>query len=360
MKKNTSIDVALLLALAGQLTIDLERVIDFHNQQLRILKEKIDKMPRLSNLQRVRLAAHYNTIEKRLRVAQETIVTPRTLMRWHQRLIKEKWDYSQRSKQKRGRPQTAQDKMKMVIRMAKENQQLGYLDIANRMKNIGWEISYQTVRTILLSNGIEPAKQRSKRLGWKAFLERNWDSLYALDFTTVESNDNGYLNTHYLLFVIKISTREARFAGRTRHPVKAWVQQQIRNLSDPFDGFLKECTHIIMDNDSQLHPSVVKPLVDNGINIIRTPIKAPNCNTYIERFIQSFKREALSFVIPRSGGQIDEITRNYMIFYNQERNHQGLKGEIIHPKESIGNDIGDIKTRVRNTGSLKYYYRSAA
>jgi len=44
MKNEPSIDIVLILAMAGQMTIEIKRVIDFHNQQLRILKEKIGSM----------------------------------------------------------------------------------------------------------------------------------------------------------------------------------------------------------------------------------------------------------------------------------------------------------------------------
>ena len=248
----------------------------------------------------------------------------------------------------------------MVLQLAKENPLLGYLDIANRINNLGWDISYQTVRTILLDHGLEPSTQRSRRISWAQFLKRNWPSLYALDFTTVETNHRGALQTHYVLFVIKLSTREAHYVGHTRNPNKHWVQQQCRQLSDPDHGFLKDCSHLIMDNDSILHNNAIKPLRDIGITTVRTPIKAPNCNTYIERFIQSFKRDALSFIIPQSGRQLDTITKEYITFYNQERNHQGCNGHIINPQESIGSSSGVIHIRSRNGGSLNYYYRCAA
>ena len=360
MKNEPQLDVVIVLAMAGQLVIDYERVIDYHNKQLRILKDLIKSIPRLKNAQRIQLSAAYKIIARRLREAQETIVTPRTLLTWHQKLIADKWDYSHRAKRSGGRPRTKAEKIQMVLKMAEENPLLGYHDIENRMKNLGWEISYQTVRNILLGHGMEPSKERAKRLGWKQFSETNLDGLYALDFTTVEIQRNGRLETHFLLFVIHIKTRKACFAGRTRHPNKAWVQQILRNLSDPFDGFLKDCTHIIMDNDAQLHPNVVKPLKDIGIKIVRTPIKAPNCNALIERFIQSFKRDALSFTIPRSGSQLDSIAKEYITFYNQERNHQGINNKIIEPQETIGSAEGVINIRARNNGSLKYYYRCAA
>ena len=315
----------------------------------------------MSDDQRIRLAAQYRQIERKLKENLETLVTPRTLLRWYQKLIKEKWDYSDKAKRKVGRPRKHKEIVAMVLKMAKENPLLGYLDIANRIKNLGWDISYQTVRNILLAHGLEPSKQRTHRLNWEHFFKTNWNGLFALDFTTVEIlTDKNTIETHYLLFVIKLSTREAYYAGRTRYPHKGWVQNKLRHISNPFEGFLKDCTQIIMDNDGTLHPNVVKPLTDIGISVTYTPKKAPNCNAYIERFHQSFKRDALTFVIPRSGSQLDNIVREYMAFYNQERNHQGIDGKIINPKENIGTLEGDITIRARNNETLKYYYRCAA
>ena len=105
--------------------------------------------------------------------------------------------------------------------------------------------------------------------------------------------DRGKLETHYLLFVMKLSTREVCFAGRTRNPNRVWIQQVLRELSSPFDGFLRGCSHMIMDNDGLLQPSVVRPLVDVGIIVQRIPYRAPNCNAYIERFMLAYKQRLL-------------------------------------------------------------------
>ena len=49
-----------------------------------------------------------------------------------------------------------------------------------------------------------------------------------------------------------------------------------------------------------------------------------------------------------------------MEHYHSERNHQGLESRIIHPEESVGRSIGNIKKRSRLGGFLNYYYRDAA
>ena len=100
------------------------------------------------------------------------------------KLIKEKWMYPQNPRT--GRAQARQVKIKTVLRVANENPSLGYRVIANRMKNIGWEISYQTVRNILLGHGIDPAKQRASRLNWDQFFKTNWTGLFSWDFTAIK------------------------------------------------------------------------------------------------------------------------------------------------------------------------------
>jgi hypothetical protein len=44
-----------------------------------------------------------------------TIVTPDTLVRWHRRLIAEKWDYSDRREKKSGRPPTSEEIIQLVL-----------------------------------------------------------------------------------------------------------------------------------------------------------------------------------------------------------------------------------------------------
>ncbi|MFT5409177.1 MAG: putative transposase, partial [Verrucomicrobiales bacterium] len=68
----------------------------------------MDKMGRkrllLTDDQRRVLAAKGKALGRKVLMELTTIVTPDTILRWHRRLIKAKWDYSDRRKKAPGRP----------------------------------------------------------------------------------------------------------------------------------------------------------------------------------------------------------------------------------------------------------------
>ena len=57
-----------------------------------------------------------------------------------------------------------------------------------------------------------------------------------------------------------------------------------------------------------------------------------------------------------------QVLSNYVHHFHVERNHQG-KGYVIlfpRPEDRIGESTGQIQTRKRLGGLLKFYYRQAA
>ena len=68
---------------------------------------------------------------------------------------------------------------------------------------------------ILKSHGIEPAPSRKRQMTWSTFLKAHWNQLSAVDFTTIEIWTIGGLTTFYLLFAMRLATRQVHFAGCT-------------------------------------------------------------------------------------------------------------------------------------------------
>ena len=65
-------------------------------------------------------------------------------------------------------------------------------------------------------------------------------------------------------------------------------------------------------------------LAGAGVRVIRTPILAPNCNAYAERFLRSIKEECLNRMIPLGERPLLETIAKFVAHYHGERNHQGL------------------------------------
>ena len=81
-----------------------------------------------------------------------------------------------------------------------------------------------------------------------------------------------------------------------------------------------------------------------------------------ENRIRSVKTELLSKMILFGESSLRHSLENYVNHFHAERNHQG-KGNVIlfpEPEDRIGEISGDIKTRERLGGLLKFYYRDAA
>jgi putative transposase len=93
---------------------------------------------------------------------------------------------------------------------------------------------------------------------------------------------------------------------------------------------------------------------------ILTPPSSPNCNAHIERFIGSFKREVAGRLIFFGETYLRQSIDEYLVYYNCERNHQGLDSRIIEPVDEGGRETGKIRHRERLGGMLNYYYRDAA
>ena len=95
----------LLISLAGWLNQRQQDVIEYLQEENRVLREQLGgKRLRFNDDQRRRLAVGAKKLSWRLLHEVSTMVTPATLLAWHRRLIAEKYDGSKRRGP--GRPRT--------------------------------------------------------------------------------------------------------------------------------------------------------------------------------------------------------------------------------------------------------------
>jgi hypothetical protein len=111
----------------------------------------------------------------------------------------------------------------LLLRIAQENRSWGYDRIVGALANLGLTVSAQTVGNVLKRHGIAPAPERKTTTTWKEFIRTHLDVLVAIDFFTAEVWTLGGLVMSYVLFFIRLGTREVHVARVTPYPNQAWM-----------------------------------------------------------------------------------------------------------------------------------------
>jgi putative transposase len=125
------------------------------------------------------------------------------------------------------------------------------------------------------------------------------------------------------------------------------------------DGFLMRKRFLLLDRDPLYTSQFRALLASAGVTPIRLPPSSPNLNAYAERFVRSTKSECLNKLVLLGEGHLRAVVREYVAHYHEERNHQGLAGQLILPPANL-NQPGPIVCRERLGGLLRFYHRKAA
>jgi putative transposase len=348
-----------LAIIGGRVNEELLKRNEYLALENAILRSKIEGRIKFTDDECRRLAILAKDLGKKAMADIGPVVTPETLMTWYRKLVAEEFD-SSKNREARGRPRVDTEIEDLVLQFACENDGWGYDRIAGAIQNLGYEISDETVGNILKRHGIPPVHGRKKGMSWAEFLETHKDVLVGCDFFTVEVLTPLGIFTMYVLFFIKLGSREVHVAGITPSPSERWMKQVARNVTMAGVGFLDGCKYLLMDRDSKFCPSFRFILRSAGVDPIRLPAKSPNLNSVAERWVLSIKSECLSRLILFGERSLGNAVAQYLDHYHQERNHQGLDNVIPFPKTAeVPSNTGPIQCRDRLGGLLKFYYREA-
>jgi putative transposase len=232
-------------------------------------------------------------------------------------------------------------------------------EIQGALENLGYTLSRGTIAILLKEHGIEPAPERNRKTTWTEFSKRHWEQIVAADFFTIEVWTPTGLQRYLILFFIDLSTRRVEVGGIARVVNGLWMSQVARNLTDAVDGFLKGKRYLIHDRDPLFTREFQSILADAGVESVKLPPRAPNLNSYAERFVRSIKEECLERMILFGEDSLRDSTRAFLEHYHGERNHQGLGNRMITPLQTESATNGVIVRRDRLGGMLNYYYREA-
>jgi putative transposase len=146
MKKN---QVARLLAcVTGMVNQQLLLQNEYLVAENRILRAHLPPRLLLTDPERSTLAALGKRLGRKGLEPVATAAKPDTILAWFRKLVAQKFDGSRRRLYP-GRPPIGREITKLIVRMARENNDWGYDRIAGALQNLGHDVSDQTVGNIL-------------------------------------------------------------------------------------------------------------------------------------------------------------------------------------------------------------------
>jgi putative transposase len=136
----------------------------------------------------------------------------------------------------------------------------------------------------------------------------------------------------YVLFFISLERRRIELVATTSNPDGVWVTQQARNLFMALDDPDRPFRFPIHDRDSKFSRSFDEVFRSEGIDVIRTPVHAPNANAHAERWVQTIRSECLDRCLTLGSRHLEHLLRVYREHHNRHRPHRSL---ALEPPSTI-------------------------
>ena len=165
----------------------------------------------------------------------------------------------------------------------------------------------------------------------------------------------------YVLFFLELASRHIVFTACGEHPGGGWVVQQARNLAWQLQEAEIKPRFLIHGRDSNFPAAFDAVFRAAGLEVIRTPVRAPNANARCERWISSARRECLDWLLTVGRRHLEAVLAEYVDHYNGFRPHRGV--ELRPPRAPTADPAvisGPVIRRTRVDGLINEYSRLAA
>lgn len=327
---------------------DVEILVLRH--QLNVLHRKTPR-PRLSWADRALITALVRRLPRHLRTG--LLVTPDTILRWHRRLAARHWTTTTSP----GRPAIPAGLRALAVRLATENPTWGYRRIHDELAGLGYHIGASTVWKILQAAGIDPAPRRSGP-SWPEFLRAQARAILACDLFHL---DTIALTRLYAFFVVEHATRQVHILGVTAHPTGVWLAQLARNLAMDLDDARKTFRFLIRDRDAKCTATFDAVFTGAGVEVIKTPVRAPRANAIAERFVGSIRRELLDRTLIINQHHATTVLAQHENYFNHHRPHRTLQqaAPLRALPERRQTDTSCVR-RLDRLGGLLHEYQQVA
>ena len=182
--------------------------------------------------------------------------------------------------------------------------------------------------------------------------------MFACDSLTV---DTVLLRRIFVFFLLEIGTRRVYVLGVTRHPTGDWVTQQARNFMLSVRERAYGFRFLVRDRDTKFTARFDAVFADAGIEVLRSPPRAPKANGYAERWVSTVRRECLDRMLIFNEQQLRHVLAEYEDHYNTHRPHRALeqRSPIAVDANRLPRSAGVVQRR-EILGGLINEYRQAA
>ena len=242
------------------------------------------------------------------------MVTRDTLLGWHRQGFRLFWRLKSPAKTRTAR--VAAGTIALIKDMALNNRLRGAHRIRGELLKLGIQLSKRTVQKYM-RQARGRHRPSSSHQTWMTFLQNHAPGIWACDFLPVTTL---FFSVVYVYFVIELQSRRIVHFGVTASPTDPWVAQQLREAT----GFGTHPKRLIRDNDSKFGANFARMANVSGIELLRTPYRAPKANAVCERFLGSVRRECLNHFFIFDERQLYRIVAEYVAYYNRSRPHRSL------------------------------------
>jgi transposase InsO family protein len=126
--------------------------------------------------------------------------------------------------------------------------------------------------------------------------------------------------------------------------------------------WLEEIRFVIRDREAKYSGPFDAVFRSEGVNVVKTPIRAPRANAFAERWVRTVRTECLDWMLVFGRRHLEWVLRSYTAHYNEARPHRGLNLKPPEPQpEPAPWPAQGVRVRTRTVlGGLTHEYQLAA
>ena len=119
---------------------------------------------------------------------------------------------------------------------------------------------------------------------------------------------------------------------------------------------------LIRDRDRKFTAGFDEVFRSDGIEIVRTPFRAPQANAVAERFVRTVRSECLDWLLVLNEGHLERVLKVFVNHYNEHRPHRALSLAPPEPRRSsVASATGEVRVHRRDRlGGVIHEYVLAA